>query len=434
MIFTFFGAIFLFFCILSSFLKLEKQFYVFIFSIPFNATVLFEIKTSENYLSVSPSLFLAIIILTRILTLKKIGFSKNSVIFPMLFLISILASGLYNIVFPIEIEKFNGLKQEFENITSNPNLTSLTQFFYLAFWIMFVFFINRNIFVDMNRVVVSSLYAASFVGTWGIYQFLAGYYSFQYPYWIFNNSQSSYLTGYLQRIGESNLPRVTSVSAEPSILSAYLLVSIIIAIMANIKHSKISTIVQYYCITSSILSLLLSTSTTAYIGLVAVIFTISIYYIFISKTLFNKIIYIFIFLSSLIMVGYTYPAIEKYISGFTTDKAQSFSFVNRAKTIASAYKNYQDSPIFGVGIGSVTSYSIVLWLLASFGIIGSFTFIFYLGSFIFKKNQQLFITSAIIIIVIVDVISGFSYNYAVFWLPFVLSSIFDARRLVKKGG
>lgn len=297
------------------------------------------------------------------------------------------------------------------------------QFFYLVLGVGIAVFIAIDVSKSgRHQSILKSLnYSMIFSSAIGLYQFVAHYLSLPYPDYIFNNSINEYAQGYTAVIGD-NIKRITSVSSEPSIFSQFLIVSFSIILFTHIfgKHKKRLNYV-YISLSLSFLALVLSTSSTAYLGL----FTLVMIYSYLK--LYNKfnvlgVFIFFIFLMS-VLVG-----ISLFLSELIMLKINSYSFYERLGSLLFGWEKFIASPIFGNGFGVITVHNIVLGVLANAGLLGFvalfawFSFEIYRSLKLSKQKKILGYEQAVfvsfLLLMVLQIATGFAYVYTFFWVFF----------------
>ena len=116
-------------------------------------------------------------------------------------------------------------------------------------------------------------------------------------------------------------------------------------------------------------------------------------------------------------------------------RGDSFSFSQRFSSIAYALRAFSDFPVFGLGINSMTVYSLPFWLLANTGIFGFISFCVFYAS-LFRSPlallRKLSIPSwlwglalgslfALLSLLFITTLTGFPYVFGYFWLPILLA-------------
>ncbi|BCK88811.1 hypothetical protein MIZ01_2617 [Sideroxyarcus emersonii] len=314
---------------------------------------------------------------------------------------------------------------------------NITQFLYAVFWILMTLLIvmrnqNEEALIRTIRIFVMS---AVFVSCWGIFQWAAYHYGFDYPQTIFNSSETSSARGFTGVIKEAGFKRITSVAVEASILAQFLLAAVPLLMAVEWFKSPIFSIfTDRMILVLLLLVLLLSTSSTSYLG----IFVLLLGFPVLLKLNWQSLRR-YIFLA--VAYGLVEVSLIAIMSHFTAQIDQlesvaihSYSIEERIYTIHNAWQSFLESPVLGLGWGSVTSHDLFVNLLANSGLIGLWGFILLIfgplstqfvaleKSPINNQNAALGfgILSSFLLMLAINIVSGFSYVFGHFWLLLAL--------------
>ncbi|ACA60192.1 O-antigen ligase family protein [Candidatus Desulforudis audaxviator] len=309
---------------------------------------------------------------------------------------------------------------------------NVTQFLYVAYGILLS--VNTAIRVRDNQTAVKAarVYVLSglFVATWAILQYFCYYAGVAYPSALFNNSASSYALGYNQELSEFGLRRLTSVAVEPSALARYLLTCVaLVSVMLVRKKSLFRwRLMQPAALVFFIMVLLLSTSTTAYVGLI-LLFALLLLVNVRTPTVWSKLaLWLGGLLLMVLALVTAFPNFLDVLTVLTKGKLQTFSGQERLAVILEAFKLFEQFPILGVGWGSTAADSLIVKLLSNAGILGSSMFFAFIVSILRTalraanaEPQALhnallvsFVT-ALCLTLLVDMLIGFSFVFGHFW-------------------
>ena len=126
---------------------------------------------------------------------------------------------------------------------------------------------SSRLFYTLKLYVGSCVFAAF----WGVFQFWCNLTGHEYPAYVFNTSTSETAGGYRQTLMGLDLHRVSSVAFEPSILAEELLIALVVLLVCRgIQRPLISKRSDVLAVTLIAAGLLVTTSTTAYAGLLIV--------------------------------------------------------------------------------------------------------------------------------------------------------------------
>ena len=218
-------------------------------------------------------------------------------------------------------------------------------------------------------------------------------------------------------LGGHVIPRVSSVSEEPSFFAVHLLCvfSILIFTMVGggkIFSKKIDT--MFLCICGA--ALLLSTSATAYFGL----FFICIALICCKKKTKIILIGMAIIIELCFLATIFFPVIEFFINNYVFGKLISDSGSTRILTLWHGWNYFIKFPILGIGFGVVAVNDLIIKLLSGIGVIGFSIFSFLIWLVLSRlircdsvTSLALFIT--VLLFLFVSEFSGFQYKLVDFW-------------------
>lgn len=229
---------------------------------------------------------------------------------------------------------------------------------------------------ETERII---LYSALFIACWGIFQFLCNVTGFPYPDFLLNNSGSGSASGFRQEL-DIGIHRVSSAAVEPSMLAQSLLTLLPLTLPAWRKRGFVfSRLRDRMVAILFIVVLVLSTSSTAYLGLVILALTYVLYSVRTGSFSKTKAILVFALIGTLatavITVAFiSVPLVSQLLNAVLLSKASSGSGLERAMTVSLAFGYFQQYPILGIGWGSATSHDLIVKLLSNVGIVGTILF------------------------------------------------------------
>jgi len=202
----------------------------------------------------------------------------------------------------------------------------------------------------------------------------------EYPAMIFNTSLSPSAVASAARFpGDfqslTGIIKISSVSVEPSIFAQVLLVGLSLCLpFAFGTYTLFSRKTDRRIFWLLLLALSITTSSTAYVGLLIIALTV--YFLLIRRGML-KLRYVTVPLAGLIIAALVYktvPVVHRVLNLALFEKAQSYSSFERLMTIHNAYQAFQEHPLLGLGWASITSHDLIVYILANSGIIGLSTF------------------------------------------------------------
>lgn len=269
---------------------------------------------------------------------------------------------------------------------------------------------------DLLRIFgISTVFAV----VWGLLQFVITYFKIPYPDFLFNTNIYA-AQGFNQM--NNNVKRISGIALEPSTFSIHLIcflpfiLGAFLAIKTKLKEKNNLIIIGVLLLTT--ICAILTTSSTAYVGLLFIYGAYGIYCLFgvikngemynkkknVLKIIIAGIVAIIIASAVCVVsvkIGYKLGAIN-YIEvtqpddkpseekQTTTKPKYDSPFINLAKTIkemtinkltsesgedrmsreAEGFKMFQYSPVFGVGLGSFRTFTLFTNILLNIGIVG----------------------------------------------------------------
>lgn len=313
---------------------------------------------------------------------------------------------------------------------------NVTQLLYLIFGGLIAICVahvnlDAEIREETERII---LYSAIFVACWGIFQFLCNVTGFPYPDSLLNNSGSGSGQGFRQTLSGIGIRRVSSAAVEPSVLAQALLTLLPLTLPAWRKRGFVFSRRRDRLVSLLfIIVLVLSTSSTAYIGLAILALTYVVYSVRTNSLSKTKAIFVFALTGTVVTAAVavafiSIPFVSEVVNSVLLSKAASGSGVERAMTISLAFGYFQKYPILGIGWGSATSHDVIVKLLSNVGIVGTAAFFCAIFSIvranwqkISSRNSPLEISRevwlmSLICFVLTSIFSEFPLVFGNFWL------------------
>jgi hypothetical protein len=437
----------IFICVLGAWAMWKSSWFLLlllVFSFPFSATSVVN-WGSQNGLPVS--IFFALLYVLRVsvnllLSKKFVGFPPFQTTLFIIFLSSILFSLLtpyLNLGYTFQaVDPAGSLGSTFSLSISSESFKQ-TSYFFLWFLVVLCSSCNLKTAEQFLIIVKTVIYSSIFVSIWGWMQVIFSVFGISYPFWLFNNTLNPSGMGYLQKIEGLSLSRMSSVSTEPSIFAAFVVLSIsfLLSFLLNgtvLIQKSYDIFIFIFLVTT----VLISTATTGYASVVF-FFLLTIISVILYKRVYRKTLFWFFAGSIFLMIvflSFYYFLVEfrSIFDNFIFGKKETFSFIQRFNSTQFALEEFQKFPLNGLGIGSMTVYSLPYWLLANTGIFGFLSFaLFYLSLFanpiklmMFQKSKEmrsynLATIYSLLTMLFVGFVSGFPYVFGFFWLPIILS-------------
>jgi O-antigen ligase len=237
--------------------------------------------------------------------------------------------------------------------------------------------LDPKCFFKTLRVYIAS---GVFICIWGMMQFVLYLFHVPYPVSIFNNAASPYAvndTAYLDTI---NIPRVSSVALEPSILATVLVAMLPILVIAIFGGKRIfgkyadRAALFLLCVT-----LLVTTSATGFVSVAGLL-------VFLGYTLYKYKRLSFIPIATLLIVAlllvFAYvavPGMNGAAQEVLFNKANSWSALVRSTVIMTNLQYFTQYPLLGLGWGSAPAHDLTMGILANCGLLGLASFLLFIG-------------------------------------------------------
>lgn len=256
---------------------------------------------------------------------------------------------------------------------------NVTQTGYLAFGVLLTILTAAENCRTSRLFYTLRLYVGScvFVAAWGLLQFWCNVTGYTYPDYIFNTSATAAAFGYKEAValGAGAFGRISSAALEPSVLAEELLIALVVLLVSiKIGRPLLSKTWDRVAIGVIVATLVASTSTTAYTGLLMgfVIAAVTMtrarrpakFYFVIAGALSGLAL----------LVATLVPFVGQLASAVLTDKLQTGSGMDRMHSISMAAKDFLHYPILGAGWHTVTCSDTVFLILANTGLVGIITF------------------------------------------------------------
>jgi hypothetical protein len=341
-------------------------------------------------------LWLSRLILERLSTLS---FSLDRrILRPCLWLIAFLAVAALSLVMPAFIDGRLAITSPILGDGSETPLYltthNFTQLLYLIFGgTIAICVAHANIDKDQRhnteRII---LFSAIFISAWGILQFVCNVTGIPYPDFIFNNSGSASGKGFLQTL-EAGVGRISSTAVEPSVFAQSLISLLPLTLPAFLKRGSVISIpIDRLCAALFVVLLVLSTSSTAYLGifilgvlLLAVL--LRSHLISVAKASLLALLAAGGLAAIVTLAFVSVPIVSQVANSALLNKSSSGSGLERLMTITLAWGYFQQFPVLGIGWGSATSHDLFVKLLSNVGVAGTLIFLIAMFSVI-RSNWQ----------------------------------------------
>lgn len=417
--------------LLFFFISPRRLYELFIFSIPFTATALFNITgLGFSIEGISAATVLGGLCMVRyavtLITKEKVRITTRKAL--LLGLIVILCiCAVVSLIMPAIIngklkvlDAYSNTVMYADEIPLYFKFQYVTQVAYFVFNALIACFIALRNDTDerLQRTVQIFVNGCLFISLWGLLEIVLYHVNLPYPAFLFNTN-----TGSMNHDGPSMMEdgtvRLVSAAMEASIFSQTLLVALPLLFWPiHLGHSNKSLRIKLYMLLIFI-ALLFTKSATAAVGLAAFFGLV-----FMSSITRRKLKwYIVLILGGGII---TAIALTPILFVKVIEKLQTFSGVERLIAVENAWRYFTSYPILGIGWGVSPSWDFILCVLAGMGVIGLFFFLILFYN-IFNQYRQLdtagnntvlksSIFYSFLMLLVVTQFSGFLYYLMYFWL------------------
>jgi hypothetical protein len=372
----------------ACFLLSPKWLYrIFVFSTLFSATAIANFGEGEDASALQVWMLFGSLWLLRLLSghlLTPFVSIDRRILRPCLWLIAFLAIGSLSLVMPIYINGSLLITDPVPFATSETPLFltwhNVTQVLYLIFGGAITIAVAHFNLLDRERHETERviLISAIFISIWGLFQLICNLTGVPYPGFLLNNSGSGSGKGYLETM--NGIGRVSSAAVEPSMFAIGLISLLPLTLPAWLgRGSVLSVRIDRSCTVLFIVLLVLSTSSTGYVGvliLAALLFPLLLRTrtMSLAKTLKFAAVATAALIAVATIAITSIPIVSDVVNSALFHKYSESSGLARAVTIVQAFGYFQRFPVLGIGWGSATSHDVVFKLLSNVGVLGTFTF------------------------------------------------------------
>lgn len=359
-------------------------------------------------------------------------------------LAALLACGFISLLVPALLNGTAWIAdyQLYSSMTVPLSLTSerVTQTGYFAFGVIFTVFVAvescsaQRMLQSVRTYVASAIFASgwAFVQLWCI---LTGH---TYPAFLFNNSEGTSAQLYTEVLSQLGLHRVSSVGVEPSLFAFSMLVALSLLLMSlGLRRPILGRKWDFWALLLVSAGLIISTSTTAYMGLVVV----SLLVVFaLGRAGVLRWRYVILAGSAAaagVAMVLSIPIIKELVDLVILNKRQGYSAQERIHTMVLAAKYFLQYPVFGVSWNAARSSDLIIEVLASLGVVGFLAFGMFVADELTRlwhassqgRRWALILLPTVCLTLVVSEVTGFPYALGHAWFilalgipaPFILN-------------
>ena len=417
-----------------------------LFFAPFSATAVVNVGAGDNASGVTVYVYLAILLVLRAVcdSLFRLRLGLPRVISrPVMYLFLFVGVCAVSILMPLWINgKLEIISPFLLDMTTTPlyfSSKNVTGVIYLLLGVCTAAAVARRTLApeEFAAAVKICMWSGLFVSFWALFQLACYLLHVPYPAILFNNSATPTAQGFTGTLNEGSLRRLSSVAVEPSMMAAAILAVFPFCLVAFAGSGHVlSRRMDKWVFGIMVAALVLSTSTTAFIGLFVIAMIYARYHIKFRRM---SILWLVVpcILAGLSVAAYLFiPPVTALLNVTLLDKATGFSALERTKTIVYAFSYFLQYPILGVGWPSVTSHDTVVRLLANCGVVGLIAFSVAVGSIAIRLLRRIssieteaeaFTSPALLMYMafaatmVIAMIDGLPYVIGYFWVTLGLA-------------
>jgi hypothetical protein len=422
-----------------------------IFAIPFSATTVVNfggsaVPTSANAFGIQAAIYLGLLWMGRELVtglLKRALSAPSTVRTGVLLLIVFLTAAVASLAYPaISGGHFLVRTVEVSHSFAPLKFTmhDVTQTAYLAYGVALAAAVAlRTVDRSWRRSTVQALLAGGIaLAVWGWVQLLIVEAGHAYPRGIFNTNIQPQTQGYQETLVFSfgTVHRLSSAAVEPSIFAQCLLAIIALTVVSVIRgHVLLSRRLDIAGLIGMTVIMLLSTSTSAYVGIVVLGLLLAA----LSRRRSRRTREAAGFFAAglvLFLLCLALRPVRGVLRASTLDKLHSWSARDRWTTISDAWWHFVRDPIFGTGWGTAPTHDLIVFLLANTGLVGFLAFaavVTYLFAQLRSATESRFHTDDALAalslgavlslgtVLLLNVVTGFAFVFGHMWVIFGLA-------------
>ncbi len=399
---TYFGAIAILVGAMLLFFAHSTLLSLSVFFIPFSGTSVVNITKSASTASgLQPWMFFGVLYMageilrrpgTRLLPMKSAKWRMLPAKQMLLFFITILAS----LLMPLWINGQVSIESPYLIDSSRTplyfGLMHITGTLFIMFGLLFTCILGAKCADPLALQGYLRLYcwSAFFVCLWGMLQLVLYHLNIAYPAFIFNSSVSPGAELYASEYSDWGLKRISSVSVEPSILAQFLLTVLpFLLFRIALRKPLVSRVMDIVIASTIVITLALSTSTTAYIGLVILLSLVALWTHRLRLLRVSHVAVALCGLVAVVVVVLANPRVQDLLTTDVVGKLSTGSGQERSLSISLALKYFTEYPLLGLGWGSVSCHDVVFKLLANTGILGLCSFVTLVTTFLYRLLKHI---------------------------------------------
>ena len=275
--------------------------------------------------------------------------------------------------------------------------------------------------------------ACAFAAVWGLFQLWCDLSGHEYPAYIFNTNTGESALGYKEvlNLADGTLTRISSVALEPSILAQELLLAfVVLLICMGLRRPLLGKNWDYAVLALITTTLLASTSSTAYMGILAAMLIAAVALSRAGKPRKPYFMWAAIATGVGALVTVTVPVASEIFNMMILRKFEAGSGLERLYSNQLAVQDFMRFPLLGTGWHNVDCTDLVFLIMANTGLIGLIAFATFLLPVLRglwraareRKWSGVVLLSTFALMVLLAEASGLTYAAGYVWLVFGLGS------------
>lgn len=411
-----------------------------IISIPFSATAVVNVGSGDSEKGVAAWLFLAVLWVFRQTTSGLPPWHKPGWVLSRharYGLLAFLGAVVASLSVPLILSGTAWVPQYFingnESVPLQFGMYNVTQTAYLAFGVLLAIFVAAENCDAARLFYTFKLYVGScaFAAAWGLFELWCDLSGHEYPAYIFNTNAGESALGYkeLLTLSEGTLTRISSVALEPSVLAQELLLAFVVLLVCIALRKPLLGRKRDYAVLVLIMATLLaSTSSTAYAGMLAAMVAAAIALTRAGKSWKPYAIVAGFAIAAGALITAVVPVAGQIVDMMLLNKFEAGSGLERLYSNQLAIQDFLKYPIMGAGWHNVNCTDLVFLILANTGLIGFLAFLAFLlpvlvGLWTAARKRKLVgvvLLSAVSLMVVLAEAAGLTYAAGYVWLIFGL--------------
>ncbi len=312
---------------------------------------------------------------------------------------------------------------------------NVTQTAYLAFGVLLAIFAASENCRSARLFYTLKLYVGScaFAAAWGLFELWCDVSGRAYPAYIFNTNAGESALGYMEVLdmAEGSVTRISSVALEPSVLAQELLLAFVVLLVClGLRRSLLGKRWDYAVLVLIATTLLASTSSTAYTGILAALVVAVVALSRAGKPWKLYLALAGIAVAAGALLTAAVPLAGQIVDMMVLSKFETGSGFERLHSVELAAQDFMRYPLLGTGWHTVNSMDLMFLILANTGLVGLIAFAYFLlpvlrGLWMSAREGKfagVVLLSGVALMVLLAEAAGLTYAAGYIWLVFGLGA------------